>query len=255
MAGSGGAGGIEFKEGTIELSENPYTISTMTYFNSSMSAAFMKISVASSTITGCTQVTSGACTIKHCNAPVPFSIDWVNAGTIAIDGTRMSGGVSLNPPMAPSKTYFQAVPSALWNPGDRLTVSASGGEVPSFAGQSVTAPSTITVTEPSCSTGACTLDRAASLHVAWAGGTAGQVHVKIVTHTSSILSTAVDCIYDANLGSATIDASVMGQLDAVPAMSGSLDITSEFATTFNAGEYSIVFRAKSSGLTAQATTN
>jgi hypothetical protein len=130
---------------------------------------------------------------------------------------------------------------ALWQgPGQPLVIAAAGAEVPAFS-VSLTSPSSITVTSPTCTVGApCAVSRASPFTVRWSGGTTGSVLVDVFSQQGTSPTADVSCLFPASAGSGTIPANTMRQL---LSGTGSIRIWATSTATVMAGETSVTCSA------------
>jgi hypothetical protein len=159
------------------------------------------------------------------------------AGDIAVQGTRVGGGVVLKPVDDRYEALFTE--GSLWSgPGERLTFSATGGAVPAFSGKTLVTPPRLTVTVPGCPASPCTLTRSSSpFTLSWTGGSTSEVLVGIVTTGDP---QALMCSFVASEGPGSIPATLLGLL--LPG-SGSLTVVSSSWSRFRAGEFDVTLNA------------
>lgn len=124
--------------------------------------------------------------------------------------------------------------------GETLTLSAPGATVPAFS-QTLTAPTPVTVTSPSCTVAGCgSLSRAGALTFTWTGGGSSDV-VLLLASSGGGQAGVVECRVAASAGTFTVPAADMMKL---PAGLGTVSVTSQTWTTFDAGPYDMLFEAE-----------
>lgn len=134
-----------------------------------------------------------------------------------------------------------------------LTVSAPGGSVPAFSGQTVTVPSHLSVTAPGCIGGGCgTIDRTAPLVVTWSGGATGTVSVSVSAFDAPATS-GVTCKAPASAGTLTVPAALLANLYA--GKSGSFSVATTSEVKFNAGAWPITVTVRDNAVTGTITTS
>ena len=208
--------------------------------------------------TPCTTSTVAGCEVEECGEFVLSSepLRWENAGAIKVDGVRLDAGFNFEFDPActgtcvPYRSPRELLPR-LWNGGETLTVSATGGDVPAFSGKTVTAPSEITLTAPVCSpelaSADCGLSRSADLTIAWTGGASTTVLATLRSNRSN-RHVVMNCRFASSPG--IVSAEAMSKLGADDAgYSSVLSIQGSNRTTFTAGDYDIAFEANNSEFT------
>jgi hypothetical protein len=137
-----------------------------------------------------------------------------SAGSIHIAGGLYP--IALQPP--PDNSYRSGLSTtALWNGGETLTVSASGGaDVPAFTAQ-VTAPSEPRITAPAVTAGTFALSRAQDLVVTWSGGSGDALDFAI---NDAQVTTIVECHFPLAAGSGTVPSALLMLLPAGAGGSG-----------------------------------
>jgi hypothetical protein len=161
----------------------------------------------------------------------------VSAGTLTISGGSI--GTPISVPFSGGQTYQYNSSSALYTPGEQLTVSASGGVVPAFGPVSVLAPASTTMVSPASP---YTVSSKSNLGVQWTGGAAGNVFVlEGITQNNQ---TYFLCEWDAGMGKNFVpQATIAG----IGAGSGYLVYGQYASKTFTAGAYTIYDSALSYG--------
>ena len=245
VAGSGGNGG-PVKLGRILLTQ----ADVFNTFGYSVSAGFGALtgggakggaSPTSTTIGACT-ATVLPTTAPDAGTPTPQPPKVLDAGAITVAGAGSPASVVLEfaPVMgAGFSNYKEAMGnSAFFAGGDTLTVSGAGGpDLPSFAAQTLVAPSGIKLTSPSCSAGCPDLDRTTDLVLTWTGGGAGKVTVTLetISDTSLVL---LECKFAAAGGTGTVPAALLQKLEKAGSagVTGVAVITPKNEVTFPVGD-------------------
>ncbi len=209
-SGSGGSGGAGGSGGSGETGgsgggNQPISGGVSAFSYSGGGQAGYDVGAGFGPDSGCTDMTFGPCDIGTCAAATSNP----NAGTITVMGGTQA--VTLTPGSDGSYTDATGT-TALWNGGETLTISASGGMVPAFMG-SVQAPAPVTVNQLGgaawpAATATVNVSRATDLVVTWTA-TTGSVLIGIANNTSGMT-----CVFDGSAGTGTIPAAALGQLAA-----------------------------------------
>jgi hypothetical protein len=157
----------------------------------------------------------------------------VSAGTLTIAGGSLGTGVAVTPESGDEEYSYSSTTNTLV-PGQTFTVSASGGTVPAFGPQSVTAPALVTLTSPAAVSGNYTIATAMELGVAWTGWQAG---AQMILEGASNSGSYFLCTWDASLGEGTVPQAVLAGL--AGQSSGYLAYGQYTSTAFTSGSYSI----------------
>lgn len=188
----------------------------------------------------CTAQTLSGCRVITCRASPtggsPASAAPPSAGTIRLT----SGSESLEVAPATDGTYATIVSmKRLWSPAAMVSVAASGGTVPAFAGR-VTGFDAITITAPVHSpTGErFVLPRSGSLPLAWMGMT-GTVSVSLWARDQTKIVSA-RCSLAGASNSGSIGSVVLSKF---PAGDASISVTAGDEQTITAGDYRLTFTA------------
>ncbi|OGQ77307.1 MAG: hypothetical protein A2289_00095 [Deltaproteobacteria bacterium RIFOXYA12_FULL_58_15] len=197
--GPGGQGVIYAMSGTFQY--------VATFHTSSLQVSFGPRRASDP---NCSVVDAGACSKTTCVSGGARP----SAGAIAVTGGLQtpvaspdSNGIYTVSGLASSQSLFST--------GTSLSVTATGADVPAFT-ESVVTPVSITVSSPTFTTGAITVDTSADLSVAWSGATAGEVLLVAGGTISASSSTVVMyCRYDAVDGSGTVPASILSGFSSV----------------------------------------
>jgi hypothetical protein len=150
-------------------------------------------------------------------------------------------GFNAYDPPAQGGTLFAA--------GQTLSVAGSGGTVPAFGPQSVTAPGTITVTAPSWAGGSAPVVSASSdLALAWTGGQSGATvtFTMAASNQSGRSYMSLSCAWDASSGQGTVPHALFGPMTGFseePGGSWYTAFAQETTTTFSAGAYVVALSA------------
>ena len=178
---------------------------------------------------GCTtQGSLGSCTLAEC--PVVASGPYASAGTVTVS-------FGSQPPFAltqASSGAYMSTPAASFAKGDVLGVSASGGDIPAFGEQTITAPGALVFGSPQAP---FVISTTADLNVTWSGGEPGAQAV-VGVMVSGSTSLAVSCSFDATLGTGTVPASLVSPLKAAQG-TPMVSLGQVRHTTFDAGALKI----------------
>ena len=201
----------------------------------------------------CTALDAGPCVTTSCTAVAPSDAGAgdaspttaPNAGTLTITGGVFgTKGSSVAPDNG--GTYAYASPGTIFAPGDTLGVEATGGTVPAFAEQTVTATPTIVLTAPTPGTGGkITIPTAQPLVVTWTGGQSGAKTVLIATAiftNGGAASTA--CAWDASLGTGTVPTAALKPLAAANAETSGVTWYQSADNTFTVGTLAVTMSAR-----------
>lgn len=174
---------------------------------------------------GCTtQGSSGSCTLSEC--PAVVSGPYASAGTVTVSfGSQAPFALT-----QVSSGAYTSTPAASFAKGDVLGVSASGGDIPAFPEQSITAPGALVFGSPQAP---FVISTTADLNVTWSGGEPGaQAFVGVMVSGNTQL--AVSCTFDATLGAGTVPASLLSPLKAAQG-TPMVSLGQMRHTTFDAG--------------------
>jgi len=176
----------------------------------------------------CTVETMDGCTINDCFFPAPPMDDagmpdagpppdagmpvFPHAGLISVDGDTndvlLTAGADGIYPTASGM-------GQVWSADTAVAVNATGDTVPAFSA-SLTGPSQSMITSPSFMTPPVTVSRAAELTLMWSGG-GGTVETRISnseTMAEGTWNVSIECDFDADAGTGTIAAAVLGRVPA-----------------------------------------
>jgi hypothetical protein len=190
----------------------------------------------------CTGTTTGACSVLVCKKVATPEGGALDAGDTSFSAGPITVttplGVTLDLKLNPDNSYALVLGSDhLWDTGGTVTATAAGGVVPAFT-QTVTPPSEAKLT--TFGGGPVSFPRSADLTVAWTNGGLGNVQVLLSTLALGAGgSTAVQCSFPSAPGTATIPASVLGQLQRADGATvlGDFAFTPQTDATFTAGEW------------------
>jgi hypothetical protein len=164
----------------------------------------------------------------------------VSAGTVTIGGTTPTFTLDYDA----SSMLYGATPAVpkdqlLFAGGDTITFAALGADVPAFA-DSLVAPTPITVTSPTLTSGALSIDTAKDLMFTWTGASSGRIAFNVRTTTSARTSSFVSCQFDASGLTGTIPTAQLQKLDKTDATT-TASLTTDLSSTKEvvAGAYSI----------------
>jgi hypothetical protein len=242
-AGAGGGAAVVDRSGIVSLGQ----ASIQTYTIGSAAADFS--TTEHLTLLGCTVTFTGNCKVLSCPGGAVDAgvlvVTHQSAGPVTITGTTPS--ITLQPGTDGGAYVGQTFLGALWSGGETLSVSAAGAEVPAFFGQSVQAPSTITLTAPVCSLASCSqpIDRAAPLQVTWTGGVYGTVYVTVSSAPLGPVA-VVQCSFPAGAGSGSIAPAMLANLPAALDGGATFSIVNMSQAYFDAGVYQVQLAAESS---------
>lgn len=176
---------------------------------------------------------SGACTGYVCTSLVDAGVPYVSAGTLTLSGGKLASPLTFA--TSSEGTYAIDDIKLDLDPGETMTVSASGATVPSFS-QSLVAPPALVLTKPSPGSGGqYSIATSAELSVAWSGGQAGDsVYLQGYSGGSAYY---FECTWDATAGQGTVPKALLTPLAGVG--TGALEWLQNATTKFDAGAYSI----------------
>jgi hypothetical protein len=150
----------------------------------------------------CTTLEQGVCRVERCIDPSLGA----NAGELAVS----VGGVRRVVEQIEPGLYMQGGQGALWQPGDSVHVTATGGDAPAID-VTVTAPAPITLLEPGLDGGTGVVSRSRDLRLRWSGGT-GTAAIGFTDGKRLPEIVRVKCSFDAKLGEGVVPAAVLSEL-------------------------------------------
>ncbi len=202
---------------------------------------------------GCTRVDAGPCLTTSCppamaseaGASDAASTPDPSAGTMTVTGGAFGAkGVAFAPDNG--GTYYYASPAAIFAPGDTLGASATGGAVPAFPEQTVTATPIMVLTAPAPGTGGkITIPTAQPLTVSWTGGQAGAKAVLVATaiFTSGAVASTT-CSWDASLGTGMAPSAALKPLAAANAETSGIQWFQSADRQFTVGTLAVTMSAR-----------
>lgn len=205
------------------------------------------------TSSACTSLIVAGCSVIDCNlaAPSPTGQSAPSAGTITFSGpASVDLGLMLTP--TPQGRYEDAKREArVFAPGDLLSISAAGGDIPAFTG-TVIAPSDIALISPKVVFPTkLVVDRTKDLATTWSGG--GTSVVSVILATSRVTGgkpargVYVSCEALASGGALTVPAAAVAKLEPTGTdVSGFVGINTYNESAIVAGSRTIALRASSS---------
>jgi hypothetical protein len=186
---------------------------------------------------------AGSCVVAGC-VPDSFIVG-ESAGTITISGGAIPAGA-----MAMGAGLFgydYEAATALFAPGQTLSVSATGDMVPAFGPEEVTVAPEVTLTTPVLTGGNPTVSTSSDLAVTWTGGQSGAVMTFEGGASNGVAPYFFTCSWDASLGQGTVPKVVLSSFSGLP--NGYVAFGQSATVTFTAGAYSI---PESAGMYATA---
>jgi hypothetical protein len=145
----------------------------------------------------CTESTVGLCSVKVCpGSDMPKTSD--RAGDITIAGL-LTGSTTLafgSGSGGWDYAWEQSPSPALFDPGQTLTFSGAGDEVPAFS-TSIVTPGPVTITAPTCTPNCPAIDRSQDFTVMWTG--TSEVAAALLS-SNAATTTIVRCFFSASPG-------------------------------------------------------
>lgn len=223
----GGTGGGTLDGG--EIRSGGVTASSTRYLNGVQQIERASVSWAFGVVTPgvlpyeCVEHLTGPCEVRACSyggggGPEP-EVTYVSAGTITLTGghSQVVGGTD-----GGVMGWWSDPSHAFFGGGETLVYSATGGDVPPFAG-SLTAPTQVVLLAPwAADAGLMAAPRSQDLGVVWSGGASGQVEVSIHSPTVGNSWSSARCRFPATAGSGLIPAAALSGL-----FSGSNSLSAE----------------------------
>jgi hypothetical protein len=152
----------------------------------------------------CTSQPQGGCEIQVC---VDNTQPFASAGTITVTGAAVP--VLLAP--KPDNTYGQlTMPQPLFDGGEHLTVSSTGGDIPAFSATVVPAGH-VSITSPDPNA-YLLVPKADGLTVTWTGSGSGDLEIILASGVET--TTSLRCLFPIAAGTGTIPASALAGLPA-----------------------------------------
>jgi hypothetical protein len=142
---------------------------------------------------------------------------------------------------------YPTAPAVTWNPGDTVSVAATGDSIAAFTA-SVTGPASITSVSAPEFNGGVVVPRDQPLAFAWDGADAG---VNAVVRCEAETLYQLRCVFPAGVMSSAVPAEALGRLPACPA--AGLFLLTEDRTVVSAGDLTIRFAARGPMFSGNAT--
>jgi hypothetical protein len=178
--------------------------------------ALFEKTTTTSTLSNCTQMTSGSCTLNHCDLGDGGLPPEYGAGTVTVTGGALTAPVTLTFDSSQSSYSDSVTATPIYTPGQTFNVTATGGDVAAFSGASAAAPSDVVVTSPSGGTGTnltYSIDETHDLDFVWSGGSAGsRVDVALSNLDDDTVALNVQCSFDGAGGTGTMPAALLTAL-------------------------------------------
>jgi hypothetical protein len=173
----------------------------------------------------CTSTTTiGGCAAYTCPDVGPQMLP--SAGTLTLSVGAVTSTAT------PDQTGGYVANVSTFGAGTVLGVSASGGDVPAFATQTVTSPSVLLVSPAPPSTIVTTQD----LTLSWSAGEPGATVVIAIARQGFNASESVTCMLDATAGTATVPKAALATLSS-GSPNGQMMIGQQRKTTFASGTF------------------
>jgi hypothetical protein len=226
-------GGASSGSGLVTITQQMVAAAGMTFTTYSLSASFSPPAAA-----GCTENQVASCNVITC--PPGGTASYVSAGNVTISGGQLAAPVVLMPNGSNQYTPVSGQ-MKIYNAGDMFHVTAAGAAngVPAFD-QMVAAPSEMTVTSPTFTTGQpVTVNRSANLSLIWTNpaNPVGQVSVLLVGPSGGAMNTViVECLLNLPDGMNSIPSSTLGM---IPAGSGAISIRTDSVMNVTAGGFNV----------------
>ena len=183
----------------------------------------------------CTETPGGACILSTCTPQMVFG-GGDDAGNLTIAGGSIPTGRTVS--NMGNGVYSDAAMGSWFTGGQTLTVSASGGMVPAFGPQPVTAPPFAELTSPQVpDAGVIVIPTSADLTLSWTAGQSGATWTITMGYETSDKS--LECGWDASLGQGTIPQAMLGLLVAGGSGPATANYGQTMTTTFTAGMYDV----------------
>jgi hypothetical protein len=150
---------------------------------------------------GCVVTDMGSCTLTDCtNATMP---SLASGGKLTVTG----GQAPITLAESQTHVYSFNASSTTWSSGAKLTLKASGDDVPAFATQGQ-APGIITVEKPSFDL-PITVDRNKDFEVAWKDATDV---VQLLLTLNPDRAVTLNCSFDGKAGMGTVPSAILGKI-------------------------------------------
>jgi hypothetical protein len=195
----------------------------------------------------CQQMSVGAsCVLYSCLVRSPDAGPSPTAGVLTITGGNLDASVEVV--ATPPGEYNHKSVGPFFAPGAVLGASATGGDVPAFASQTIRGPATPHFTEPPLFTlidgGAYLVDTSQDLTLAWSGGQAGSWAVFQAlgrAKAPTVTYVWLYCQIDATAGDGVVPRAGLAAL--AGASFGWINVGLRNAAAFSAGDWSVAITA------------
>lgn len=194
---------------------------------------------------GCATQHTGNCVYGTCPENFPPGAQATSAGTLTVSGGEIDGGLAVMPGMGDIYSFGNDPaanpPSAetLFQPGDTLTLSASGGVVPAFTAPPLLVPQSGTLVAPQPGPeGYYTVSTSQDLMVQWSGGEAG-AQFALQGGNAGPTYTSFLCVWDATLGHGVVPQSMLAPFKQGGGINGELIWYQRRFVTVTAGGFTI----------------
>ncbi len=179
--------------------------------------------------------TVGPCVVETVGDGAAAGEDDLSAGVVHIQGG--SKNIDLTP-MSDNTYTPQAASSLLFGGGETLTASAEGKDVPAFT-TSLTAPSKVTLSVPTVTSGSLTVTRSAGVSATFSGASTGTVVLYFSAATATKAFTAT-CSFPASAGSGVVPAAAFADF---PPGDGTFDFYSKESSIAAVSGWEVHFTA------------
>ena len=194
----------------------------------------------------------GACWVYEC--PLPGMSDagtssQPSAGILTLTAPDVDAGNDELDASSGVYDYFSSSP--IFSPGDMLSVSATGGEVPAFGPWTIVGPGAVSVGAPAVPTDGSDvlIPTESDLDVAWSGGQAGSTMLfELTASFKNEGSSQILCQWPAAAGSGVIPAAALATLlGPSPQASGAMGWYEANEADFQAGSWRVQLWAENGG--------
>lgn len=217
--GSGSGGAQKIGNVYVEPPGQPNT-----FFASGLAASFIEMSGAGTGSTPTTvlkvEAEGSSCTVTQwmvstSDPAARVELSVVSAGTLAFAGGQKAAllvpEIQQGPDGEPSVSYALSPSFGGFAPGDAVSITASGADVPPFVAE-ITVPGAIRVVQPDLSASSLTVQRSDDLPVTWTGGgPVGEVTFGINEGVGRT-STEITCSTPSSRGRGVIPAAALAYL-------------------------------------------
>jgi hypothetical protein len=193
----------------------------------------------------CTTTTSGSCALVDCPTQTPPPTTLVSAGQLEIYGGTPEVSIQVDPNGGVYAANKPAPTGKSFVPAARVTVRASGGDVPAFDAN-VDFPEVVLMSAPALGSGA-TAQRSQDLPLAWTRGSAGRTVEVVLSGRTADRTQKITCELPAETGKGAIPATLLGKL---PAGAAEISAFTYGKAATEAGLFDVTMRAGSEALTS-----